>query len=123
MTMRTKLKIIVTSALLLTAPYAASAHAFLKHAQPAVGSTVKHAPSKVTLWFTEELEGKFSTVVVHNAKGASEQIGKAKVNSGDKTEMSVGLKPLKAGTYTVVWHALSVDTHRTHGSFKFTVAH
>jgi methionine-rich copper-binding protein CopC len=29
--------------------------------------------------------------------------------------------PLKPGVYTVHWHAVSVDTHRTQGSFQFTV--
>jgi copper resistance protein C len=35
--------------------------------------------------------------------------------------MSVGLKALSPGTYHVHWHALSVDTHKTEGSFSFTV--
>ena len=29
---------------------------------------------------------------------------------------------LKPGTYTVSWHVLSVDTHRTEGSYRFTVS-
>ena len=28
---------------------------------------------------------------------------------------------LPPGTYTVIWHVTSVDTHKTKGSFKFTV--
>jgi copper resistance protein C len=35
--------------------------------------------------------------------------------------MHVGLKPLPPGTYKVLWHALSVDTHTTEGSFSFRV--
>jgi copper resistance protein C len=35
--------------------------------------------------------------------------------------MRVGLKPLSPGTYRVRWHVLSVDTHRTEGSFTFHV--
>jgi copper resistance protein C len=109
-------------ALLLVTPNVAWAHAFLKHAKPAVGSTVQHAPSEVVLSFTEDLEGAFSTIAVHNAQGASEQLGKARIGPG-KAQMHVGLKHLTPGTYTVIWHALSVDTHRTQGSFSFTVAH
>ena len=35
--------------------------------------------------------------------------------------MRVGLKSLPPGTYRVLWHALSVDTHTTEGSFSFHV--
>jgi copper resistance protein C len=120
--MRIVINILAIAILLLVAPNAALAHAFLKHANPAVGSTVPHAPAEVALTFTEQLEGAFSTIVVHNAKGAPEQIGKARVNPGNKTQMHVRLKGLTPGIYTVIWHAVSVDTHRTQGSFTFTVA-
>jgi copper resistance protein C len=30
-------------------------------------------------------------------------------------------KALAAGAYTVHWHAVSVDTHHTQGTFEFTV--
>jgi methionine-rich copper-binding protein CopC len=39
--------------------------------------------------------------------------------SGKVMRVSVG--SLATGTYTVTWHALSVDTHKTQGSFSFTV--
>jgi copper resistance protein C len=35
--------------------------------------------------------------------------------------MRIGLKSLSQGTYRVRWHALSVDTHTTQGSFTFHV--
>jgi copper resistance protein C len=120
--MRKTFSLFALSTLLLAAPQGVFAHAFLKTASPAVGSTVQHAPSQVVLSFTEDLEGAFSTIVVHNAQGAAEQAGKARVGPG-RAQMHVGLKHLPPGTYTVIWHALSVDTHRTQGSFTFTVAH
>ena len=39
----------------------------------------------------------------------------------DAKELIVSLPDLPAGTYKVVWHVLSVDTHKTQGDFKFTV--
>ena len=36
--------------------------------------------------------------------------------------MQVPLKPLKQGSYRVTWHALSVDAHRTNGTYTFRVA-
>jgi copper resistance protein C len=35
--------------------------------------------------------------------------------------MRIGLKALPPGTYKVNWHALSVDTHKTDGTFSFQV--
>lgn len=46
----------------------AGAHARLDHASPAAGSTVS-SPSEVTLYFTEQLEPKFSGAEVRNADG------------------------------------------------------
>ncbi|MDE1974119.1 MAG: copper resistance protein CopC, partial [Hyphomicrobiales bacterium] len=44
--------------------------------------------------------------------------GKAQISG---TTMRIGLKALKPGSYRVRWRALSVDTHKTEGSFTFTV--
>jgi methionine-rich copper-binding protein CopC len=96
----------------------AQAHAFLDHAEPRVGSTVQSAPHELSLSFTQQLEAAFSTVEVRDANGARVDQGKPRI-SGDA--MRVGLKPLPPGTYKVHWHALSVDTHTTDGSFSFQV--
>ncbi|HEX3503491.1 MAG TPA: copper resistance CopC family protein [Xanthobacteraceae bacterium] len=97
---------------------AAWAHAFLDHASPLVGSTVASAPHEVVLTFTQNLEPAFSTVTVTDGSGAEVGQGKAQVSGNT---MRVGLKAGGPGTYRVNWHALSVDTHTTQGSFTFHV--
>jgi hypothetical protein len=97
---------------------AARAHAFLDHASPLVGSTVGTAPHELSLWFTQNLEPAFSTVEVTDAGGTRVDQGKAQVSANT---MRVGLKSLAPGSYRVRWHALSVDTHTTQGSFTFRV--
>jgi methionine-rich copper-binding protein CopC len=97
------------------------AHAFLDHASPAVGSTVPTAPETVTMWFTQELEPAFTTATVTDASGNTVDTGPAKVDPKDPTELRVALKKLSPGTYTVSWHALSVDTHTTTGHFTFEI--
>ena len=96
----------------------ALAHAFLDHASPLVGSTVASAPHEVVLTFTQNLEPAFSTVTVTDPGGADAGQGKAQVSGNT---MRVGLKAGGAGTYRVHWHALSVDTHSTEGTFTFHV--
>ena len=106
---------------LFIAPVAIRAHAFLDHADPAVGSTVPGPPKVIHLWFTQELEPAFSWVTVTDHSGGSENDGPAAIDPKNKSEFDVKLKPLSAGTYTVKWHALSVDTHTTEGDFTFQV--
>ena len=102
-------------------PLAAHAHATLDRATPAVGSTVTTAPTEVVLLFTDKLEPAFSTIEVHDAKGAAMQASKATVDPKQRTRLSVPLKTLSPGTYKVIWRVLSVDTHRSQGDFSFRV--
>ena len=97
---------------------AAHAHAMLEHASPAVGSTVASAPPDVSLTFSQNLEAGFSSVQVTDANGARADQGKAQISGNT---MRVGLKSLQQGTYRVRWRVLSVDTHKTEGSFTFSV--
>ena len=104
--------------LLLLSTGAADAHAMLDHAEPRVGNKVSSPPREVTLWFTEKLEPAFSSITVTNAAGQRVDSGKTRVNGN---QMSVSLKGGGTGTYRVNWRVLSVDTHRTDGSFTFQV--
>jgi methionine-rich copper-binding protein CopC len=104
---------------LLASP--AAAHAFLDHASPAVGSTVRAPPAEVKLWFTQELEPAFSSVAVADAAGKRIDKGDVKVEGGGVV-LRVSLPPLEPGRYKVTWRALSVDTHVTEGDFTFEVA-
>jgi copper resistance protein C len=93
------------------------AHAMLDHASPPVGGSVGSSPGQVTLYFTQQLEPKFSGGEVRNASGA--RVDRGKSISGNVMRIGVGALP--SGAYTVTWHALSVDTHTTQGSFNFRV--
>jgi len=97
------------------------AHAFLDHADPKVGSIVTGSPAVVKAWFTQELEPAFSSLQVTDAQGREVDKKDMHLDDKDKKLMIVSLPPLTAGTYTVNWQAVSVDTHRTQGHFEFTV--
>jgi methionine-rich copper-binding protein CopC len=99
----------------------ANAHAFLKTATPAVGSTVAQAPGQVLITFTEGVEPSFTTITVEDSSGANMCDGDVHA-AGASTRVAVALKPLHAGVYKVVWHAVSTDTHKTEGNYTFTVA-
>ena len=111
--------IALTATLALTAP--ASAHAFLDHAEPPVGSSMQKAPRQLLLWFTEDLEPAFSGVTVTDAQGHAVNDGKAQVDPHNRKLMHVPLKTIGPGSYRVNWHVLSIDTHRTQGNYSLTV--
>ena len=112
------------AAVLLLAALAAPAfaHAMLRMASPSAGATVRVAPARVTLTFSEAVEPAFSSVEVRDAAGARVDLGAVAQDGSAPNALVVRLKPLAAGVYTVVWHATSVDTHRTEGRFSFTLA-
>lgn len=99
----------------------ALAHAHLDHAMPAPNSVQGSAPKEVTIWFTEALEAKFSTIEVQDAKGVAMQASPAILVPGNTAQLRAPLKELPPGTYKVIWQVLSVDTHRSKGEFSFKV--
>ena len=101
----------------------AYAHAFLERASPPVGSEITASPPEVSIIFTEGVEPLFSKIEVDGADGAEVATGKPHVAPDNNRRLIVDLPKLPPGTYTVIWHATSVDTHKTEGSFKFTVTH
>jgi methionine-rich copper-binding protein CopC len=100
----------------------AQAHAFLDHAQPAVGSTIHEQPTEVQLWFTQQLEPAFSTVRVLDQHGKQVDKVDKQVDPHDPTLLKISLPPLASGKYRVVWRVLSVDTHVSKGDYSFTIA-
>lgn len=99
---------------------AALAHAFLDYAVPGVGATVTASPSELQLAFSEEIVPAFSGVELSTAEGVAIATPKA-AGSGKTLRVSLA-QPLKPGVYKVSWHVVSVETHRTSGTYKFTVS-
>ncbi|HEY3254427.1 MAG TPA: copper resistance CopC family protein [Polyangiaceae bacterium] len=120
--MRRSLLRLFALACALTLVSAAGAHAFLDHATPAVGSSVRNPPAQVKLWFTQRLEPAFSTVRVFDRSGKQVDKDDPQVDRSNATLLQVSLPKLAPGTYRVKWRVLSVDTHVTEGDFTFDVA-
>ena len=100
----------------------ALAHAELRRAVPAAGATLSSAPAEVLVNFSEPLESPFSSLIVRDAAGKRVDKADAHVDPADRATMRVSLQPVAEGTYTVLWRAVTADTHRTAGSFVFRVA-
>jgi copper resistance protein C len=97
------------------------AHAFLRDAEPGVGSTVQASPKEVRIRFTEDIEPAFSSIQVFDASGKEVDKHDVHLDRSDRAMLHVSLPRLGAGIYKVVWRVVSVDTHVTNGNFTFRI--
>ena len=81
---------------------AAYAHAHLDRANPAAGATLAAAPTEVTLHFTQQLEPKFSTIVVRDAAGKQVDKGEYTFRVGNYVRREFGARRLPGGTGWVI---------------------
>lgn len=113
------LLILLTAALALLGAGPASAHSALVSTDPADGSSLRTAPTAVTLTFNEDVKGQFSKVIVTDPKGR--QVAEAATVAGPvvSARLPAGLVD---GRYRVVYSVVSADTHRIAGELHFTLA-
>ncbi|NBF04958.1 copper homeostasis periplasmic binding protein CopC [Pseudomonas sp. Fl5BN2] len=113
-----------TTALLasLLATTSVFAHAHLKSSTPAADSSVT-APTALRLVFTEGVEAAFTQVKL-SKDGTPVEVKSLASEGSDKKVLIVtpAATPLRAGEYKVQWHAVSVDTHKSEGSYSFKVS-
>ncbi len=106
--------------LLLSLAGAVLAHSFPEQEIPSAGETLNAAPPQVTIKFDAPIEKLFAKLEVLDSSGANRAVGQPLYGS-DGATLSVKLAPLKPGDYTVKWAVVGADTHRTQGSYTFTV--
>jgi methionine-rich copper-binding protein CopC len=119
MMQRTVAPFALVLALVLTTP--AFAHAHLTGADPGADATVT-LPTQLVLHFSEKLDPKFSGLSVTMPKMNNMKMPVKVVVSPDGLSLvATPTEHLAAGVYTVSWHAVTADTHRTQGTYSFTV--
>jgi copper resistance protein C len=101
----------------------ANAHPALTSSNPQANAPAAGSPAEIRLSFSERLIAKFSGVDLKDESGKPVATGAATVDPKDGKQLVVPLTaPLAAGSYTVLWHAVSEDTHRVTGQYSFKVA-
>ncbi|HEX9677065.1 MAG TPA: copper resistance protein CopC, partial [Anaerolineales bacterium] len=113
--------LLVCAAVALTAT-PALAHAVLVGSSPEANAALDRAPAYVQLTFSEALEPALSGAQVFDGGGARVDNRDARVDAGDPTRLTLTLRPIPEGVYTVSWKVTSaVDAHVTEGAFPFAV--
>lgn len=110
------------AAMLCAATGIAAAHAVLVSTDPATGTQLDVAPTRVSATFNEQLQTAFAAMTVVGPDRHLWSTGEAQVRGA---VASVAVRPLgPTGTYTVNYRVTSADGHVVSGSwtFELTVA-
>ena len=100
----------------------AFAHPKLNSADPAADVSVVASPKVIKLNFSEGIIAKFSGLELKDESGREVTMGEPVVDSKDPKQLVVPLSTdLAVGRYTVIWHAVSEDTHKVSGDYSFRV--
>lgn len=80
------------------------------------------SPQTLTLSFSEGIEPAFSGVTVTGPQQHAVATGKLTRSADNPAEVTLPLaEALPPGEYTVAWHVVSVDGHKTKGQYTFSV--
>jgi copper transport protein len=103
-------------------PAATFAHALLQSSDPAANATLVAPPGAVTIRFGERPDPRLSSIKVLDTTGAPVTSGALAPAPEDALKLTVSLRPLSSGVYTVAWRTVSaVDGHLAAGAFAFGV--
>ncbi len=106
----------------LIAAQSAQAHAILVKSTPAKEETLKEIPSRIDLWFDDNVGPKYTALAVVNSDGQRVDNGDGDLEMMDKSHLFATLKELTPGRYGVRYRVQSADGHIVTGKFFFTVA-
>lgn len=116
---RGAVRLLVTLLTMAALTVAAAAHSDLQSSSPKNGAVLKTSPSEVAITFSEKIEKTYSGLSVRDASGTTVASGTPTISG---KSMSLAISSLPPGDYVVVWRVLSVDSHKTDGTFKFKIA-
>lgn len=99
-----------------------SAHAELVRSNPQANAVLEKSPVQVELFFSEPLEAGLSSITVYDSNSLVVDAGDVRVDPSNPRRMTVSLRSLVEGVYTVTWKVVSsIDGHQTIGTYPFAV--
>lgn len=114
--------IIVSVAVTAASVATLGAHSSLRLADPLEGATLGDSPTIIRLTFSERPEASLSEIRVLDASGVAYQDGRPSTDANDPFALSIPVRKLTVGVYTVNWRIVSaVDGHATTGAYAFGV--
>jgi len=97
------------------------AHSMLVKAEPPRRAVLAKTPTQVRLWFNEELEGEYASLIVLDAEKHPVTEIKPQLAPDDPKSIVLPLPELAPGKYSVKFRVLSVDGHVVESFLDFKV--
>ena len=112
-------------AFLLVAVPRVSAHAFIDHCTPALGSTNAQPPAQLSCVFTDAVDARQTNLQVFDASNNRVDNNDVKSDPNDRDGKTVfvtlNTAKITGGAYTVKWDTVASDGDKTDGQFQFSV--
>ena len=93
-TMKTLARLLLMPVTLLILSQECWAHAFVDHAEPAVGSQIHSVPTQVKIWFTEKLEPALSKIQVFDSSGTEIDRHDSKIDQSNGALLTISIPEL-----------------------------
>jgi len=115
-------RLFLVSVFALGLPLASAfAHSQLVKAEPPRRAVLTKSPTQVRLWFNENIEGDYASLVVLDAKKQPISDERPTLAPDDPKSIVLPLPELAPGKYSVKFRVLSVDGHVVESSFDFSI--
>ena len=119
------LKLLILSVFIIMAcgiAQEAYGHAFLTSSNPAPSQSLPASPGNVDTFFSEPIDIRYSEIKILDEAGKEVDNKDIRYVGNDQASLSVTVKPLNDGVYTVSTNVLSqIDGHVTKNAFVFGV--
>jgi copper resistance protein C len=100
-------------------PAEATAHAIVAASSPEPRQTVTKGELSIAVRFNSRIDRARSRLVLMRPDGSPQALALKETGVGESLEAEA--KGLEKGAYRLLWQALSVDGHVTHGEIPFEV--
>lgn len=98
-----------------------SAHAIMVKSSPKKEESTNVIPTKVEVWFDDNVGPKYTSLAVVNSKGERVDNGDGALETFDKSHLTTSLKLVTPGRYGVRYRVQSADGHIVTGKFFFEI--
>ncbi len=107
--------------LLLTQVSNVWAHASLVKSDPPRRASLTESPSQVQLWFSEEIEAAYASIVVLDSNDNNVTNNEPQAAENDLKSVVLAVPELEPGSYKVQFRVLSVDGHVVESNYGFRI--
>ncbi|HCT98936.1 MAG TPA: copper resistance protein CopC [Methylococcaceae bacterium] len=99
----------------------AFSHAIMVKSSPVENEILAVSPKQIDIWFNDKVGGEYKALAVIDSVGNRVDNKDVQQEVLDASHLYCTIPTLPAGTYTIRYRVVSIDTHIVTGKFQFTI--